>query len=71
MKYVTVDKYIQELNNELKTHDSYEEGMKFLTYPEGANGTNMTGYIFKESKSNIIIFADVASIVSKKYGIQD
>jgi len=35
---LTGDKYIAELNKQLKQHEYFEEGMKFSAHPEGATG---------------------------------
>jgi len=71
MKYITTDEYIQKLNDELKNHNSYQEGMKILPFPEGTKGRSTTGYIFEGSKKNLLVFSEITNKVSKEYSIKD
>lgn len=41
---LTEDELIEELNKRLREDDYYEQGMAFVPYPEGASGSEMSGY---------------------------
>ena len=70
MESITTDEYIQKLNDELRKHELYAEGMKIMAYPEGSKGRNMTGYSFTGSRDlTALIYA--VQIISQQYSIRD
>lgn len=68
---LTGDKYIAELNNQLKQHEYFEEGMKFSAHPEGATGKDVEGYSISGPPDKIGVYAYVAHNVSNHYDWKD
>lgn len=68
---LTEDKYIAELNKQLRQHENYQEGMAFLPYPEGATGQAMTGYSTAGPFQLMGIYAQVAHKVDESFFLKD
>lgn len=60
------DQYIAELNHALQQHPDYQDGMAFVAYPEGATGSNMSGYAVVGGLERLWLFAQIAHQVSEK-----
>lgn len=70
MQQITTDEYIEKLNDELKKHKEYKNGMAIFSVPKGATGKNVTGFHFDGvTHTDVLVFSEVITIVSKKYTI--
>ena len=70
MGVVSEDRYIELLNQELRKHEFYRDGMKVIASPEGATGHNISGYFLTGGNYWPKVLADVAHIVSKAYEVK-
>ena len=69
-KVVSEDEYIELLNQELRNHEFYQEGMVVVASPEGATGHNISGYSLKGGEYWPKVLADVAHIVSQECDVK-
>lgn len=67
---VSEERYIEVLNEELKKHEFYQQGMEVVAAPEGASGHNITGYTLKGEKYWPKVLADIAHKVNEKYEVK-
>lgn len=66
---LTPEQYIAEMNRRLKEHDAYREGMAFVPYPEGATGSNLSGYSFTGPFGLTGIYALIAHQVANDFDL--
>ncbi len=64
---LNADQYLAVLNSELPKHEYFQEGMAFLSYPDGTSGDEMTGYSVTGPKGLIGVYAQIAHFVSMNY----
>jgi hypothetical protein len=57
---LTEDELITELNKSLREDGGYKQGMAFVPYPDGATGSDMSGYATTGSFHLTGIYARVA-----------
>ena len=68
---LTKEAYIDRLNEELRQHPAFEEGMMFVPVPEGAVGDAIEGYALLNMEGRKELFAAVSQRVFLKYGAPD
>ncbi len=61
------DQYLAELNQQLRNHESFREGMAFVPYPEGTTGRAMSGYTVTGPFEFMGIYAQVAHQVAAQF----
>jgi len=61
--------YIKEMNDQLRRHSGYKQGMEVQVVPAGASDKSATGYHFagRTDFSWQIVYVEVAHAVSKQY----
>ncbi len=67
---VSEDRYIELLNQELREHEYYQDGMEVIASPEGATGHDISGYSLRGGECWPKVLADVAHIVSQAYDVK-
>ena len=69
-RVISPDEHLRELNERLKEHSGYREGMEFRPYPEGSSGRAMSGYIITGPYELAGIYAQVAQSVCDDFDIE-
>ena len=64
---VSIAKYLELINEEVKKDNLYEEGMEVVEYPEGATGRGVSGYSFKGGFLAPMLLGDAIRVVDQKY----
>ena len=64
------DQHLAMLNQELRKHEHFQEGMAFLPYPDGTRGRAMTGYSVTGPVNLMGIYAKVASSVATQFHLR-
>lgn len=67
---VSEEEYIGLLNEELRNHQLYQEGMEVIASPEGATGHEISGYSLRGGKDWPVVLADVAHKVSQSHVVK-
>jgi hypothetical protein len=64
---LTKEAYIDRLNEELRQHSDFEEGMMFISVPQGAAGGAIEGYALQNMEGRKELFAAVSQRVFLQY----
>jgi hypothetical protein len=67
---VTPEHYIDLLNEELKKHPDYSPDLEFVSFPEGARGKEITGYVLKNRQGRKV-YEDVSRAVFLRYRLAE
>jgi hypothetical protein len=67
---LTEDEFIAELNSQLRKDADYQEGMAFVSYPEGTKGGAMSGYSTTGPMGLTGIYARVAHEVFSRAALR-
>lgn len=66
-KRISEEEFLHLLNEELRRHPEYEEGMRFVRPPAHLDGPSMAGYFWEDDKNRVHVFIEVARKIMATY----
>ncbi len=63
------DQYLAEMNRQLSQHELFQEGMAFISYPEGTTGHSMSGYTVTGPFGLMGVYAQIAHLVGQQFDL--
>ena len=64
---LTEDQHLAEMNQQLRQHEFFQDGMAFVPYPVGSAGSSMSGYEVTGPFELMGIYAQVAYWVGQQF----